>query len=105
MIIRGDSYALSIAVTIDGRTPDIRQVACAEICLAGSRKCYDGADGPVTWDEDNEVFCLPLTQAETLAVRSGGQPIQLRVKFTDGSVYGTPIRYVTFGDVISGEVL
>lgn len=105
MIIRGDSYALSIAVTIDGRTPEIQQVACAEICLAGSRKCYDGGDGPVTWDAENRVFRFPLTQEETLAIRRGGQPIQLRVKFTDGSVYGTPIRYVTFGDVISEEVL
>ncbi len=105
MIVRGDSYALSIAVTIDGTAPDIRQVACAEICLAGIRKCYDGGTGPVTWDPETGAFLCPLTQEETLAVRCGGQPIQMRVKFTDGTVYGTPIRYVTFGDVLSGEVL
>ena len=105
MIIKGDCYALPLSVTLDGETLDIGQVACAEVFLAGNRKLYDGGEGAVTWDAENGVFLYPLTQEETFAIRSGCQPAQLRLKLTDGSVFGTPIRYVSFGDVLSGEVL
>ena len=105
MIIKGDCYALPLSVTLDGDAPDIGQVACAEVCLAGHRKLYDGGQGAVTWDAENQVFLYPLTQEETFAIRSGRQPVQLRLKLTDGTVFGSPIRYVSFGDVLSGEVL
>lgn len=90
-IKQGDAYALPVALTVDGETLTAQKldtVACAEFMLGEDvRKVYPE---DVAFDAENDLFLVPVTQAETFALDENSSiALDVRVEFSDGVVVGT----------------
>lgn len=101
-IKQGDSYKIPIALSMDGQPIPADTVNKIELYFGSNRKLYPGdmtfADG---------VLSLPLTQQDTLKLNAGARiPIDIRIKFNSGDVYGIPTKMsASIADAVSTEVL
>lgn len=101
-ILQGTTPTLTISL------PDVDMTKVSEIELTISQgdapTIYHDED--VVIDRENGTITKHFTEKETLKL-SPGRILrwQLRVKFADGSIAGTPISVITVTDLISEEVM
>lgn len=87
--LQGNTYELEVQVrTAEGEIVEAGDVESVQFVLGKVEKYYGGAEGTVEYDDDRQVFLVPLTQQETFAF-SGSIKWQVRVMYKDGSVDGT----------------
>lgn len=107
-IKQGDAYNLPVRVIINGETvteDDLALLDSVEFSAGeGIRKVYPE---DATFDAENDVFLVPLTQEETFKLDEGEcLPVDVRVKFLGGDVVGTKIMpKLRVLDALSEEVL
>lgn len=102
-IKQGDQYLIPISITSDGEPLDIENVEIVEIALGNLIKKYPTE---ISYDSEEEIFMFPVLQTETFAFRSGLIKMDVRVKFTNGTVIGLPqIQTIPVPSALSGEVL
>jgi hypothetical protein len=59
----------------------------------------------VNYDAERNVFLVPITQQESIRWTEKRLPVQLRVKYLDGSVIPTNISTWDISDTLSNEVM
>ena len=59
ILTQGSTYKLNVPLTKDGTNIDIELVDIVEFMFQDVRKLY-GADGDVTYDNDNKIFIIPF---------------------------------------------
>ena len=101
-ILQGTTPSLTIHLT------DVYMAAVSEIELTIRQgetvNIYHKAD--VTIDKTAQTITKHFSEAETLALDPAKLlQWQLRVKFTDGNIAGTPISLIRVSDLISEEVM
>lgn len=105
ILTQGSTYKLNVPLTKDGTNIDIELVDIVEFMFQDVRKLY-GYDGDVTYDNDNKVFIIPLSQKETFQLNEEGRiSYQARIKYKDGEVKATPIQYGYISESLSKKVL
>lgn len=105
ILTRGSTYNLKVPLTRDKINIDIDLVDKVEFMFQDVRKLY-GSDGDVTYDNENKVFVIPLSQNETFKLTEEGKiPYQARIKYKDAEVKATPIQYGYISKSLSEEVL
>ena len=105
ILTQGSTYKLNVPLTKDGTNIDIELVDIVEFMFQDIRKLY-GSDGDVTYDNDNKVFIIPLSQKETFQLAEEGKiSYQARIKYKDGEVKATPIQYGYISESLSKKVL
>lgn len=103
-IMQGDQYSLMFTGTADGEPLDLSRIERIEFCVGRLKKYWPGEVGT----DQKGNFLFPLTQEETLGLRTTSQPIQIRVKFTGGdeaTVAGTNVGSINVMEGISKVVL
>jgi hypothetical protein len=105
ILTQGSTYKLNVPLTKDGTNIDVELVDIVEFMFQDVRKLY-GSDGDVTYDNDNKVFIIPLSQKETFQLTEEGRiSYQARIKYKDGEVKATPIQYGYISESLSKKVL
>ena len=105
ILTQGSTYKLNVPLTKDGTNIDIELIDIVEFMFQDIRKLY-GSDGDVTYDNENKVFIIPLSQEETFKLNETSQiEYQARIKYKDGEVKATPIQYGYISESLSKEVL
>lgn len=105
ILTQGSTYKLNVPLTKDGTNIDIELVDIVEFMFQDIRKLY-GSDGDVTYDNDNKVFIIPLSQKETFQLNEEGRiSYQARIKYKTGEVKATPIQYGYISESLSKKVL
>lgn len=99
-MMQGDSYSLQIYITQEGVPVTPETAEAVEIVLGPYCKRY-----PQELSYQDGFWLFPLSQAESLALMSGRQPCQVRVKFAGGDVLGTDVGMLDVRDSLSREVL
>ena len=101
-MLQGDTYSLGIRILNNGLSPVTPEdVTDVEITVGHLRKSY--RNGQVSFFEG--VWMFPLSQTESFDYRAGAVPAQVRVKWANGAVEGTPLYGVRVAESISKEVL
>ena len=95
-IKQGDAYSIPVSITVDGDTVNAETIALIEtvefMVGEGIRKVYPG---DVTFDYENSVFLVPVTQDETFALEDGDRiSFDVRVGFVGGDVVGTKVMQI-----------
>lgn len=90
-IKQGDAYAIPVSLRLDDEvvTEDsLDLIETVEFMISEEiRKVYPD---DVSFDAENNVFLVPVTQEETFALEEGETiKVDLRVEFIDGDVIGT----------------
>lgn len=99
-MMQGDQYELEFEIELDDGTPITDEMTEeVEFAFGGIRKTT--ADGVHYADG---LWLLPLSQRETFRLKSK-EPMQVRVKFADGSVVGAGIAYEEVKKSMSKVVL
>ena len=90
-IKQGDQYEVPVRISINGSDIAVSEVELVEFTMGeGLKKHYPQE---VEYDSAEGCFLLPLTQEETFAFPANGSvPLDIRVKFTGGSVVGARRR-------------
>ena len=107
-IKQGDAYSIPVSITVDGDTVNAETIALIEtvefMVGEGIRKVYPEE---VSFDGENSLFLVPLTQAETFALEDGERiPFDVRVAFAGGDVVGTKtMQNIKVLDALSEEAL
>lgn len=103
-IKQGDSYYLSVSITLDEERLDIEMVECVEFYLNGRRKLWPDN---VVYVQKTDTFQIHLTQEETFSwTQSTFIPLDIRLKFTSGDVIGLPKPLsINVSRALSKEVL
>lgn len=105
ILTQGSTYKLNVPLTKDGTNIDIELVDIVEFMFQDIRKLY-GSNGDVTYDNENKVFVIPLSQDETFKLSGESQiEYQARIKYKNGEVKATPIQYGYISESLSKEVL
>lgn len=92
-IKQGDAYAVPVQIVVDSEAitaESLSLIDTVEFMVGeGIRKVYPG---DVTFDDDNSVFLVPVTQDETFALEDGDRiSFDVRVGFAGGDVIGTKV--------------
>ena len=98
-IMQGDQYNIPVRVLSGGAplTPDTAEKL--ELVIGGITKSYPGE---ITY---SDCWQFPLTQQESINLAPGVQPVQIRVRFRDGSVVGRKCGCVSINSSDSHEIL
>lgn len=105
-IKQGDAYAVPVSITVDGESitaETLSLIDTVEFMVGeGIRKVYPG---DVTFDYENSVFLVPVTQDETFALEDGDRiSMDIRVGFASGDVIGTKtMQQIKILDALSEE--
>jgi hypothetical protein len=105
-IKQGDAYAVPVSITVDGETVTAESLGLIDtvefMVGEGIRKVYPG---DVTFDYENSVFLVPVTQDETFALEDGDRiSFDVRVGFVGGDVIGTKVmQKIKVLDALSEE--
>lgn len=88
---QGDAYALPVALKLDDALvteSDLDMIESVEFMISEDiRKVYPD---DVTFDGENNMFLVPVTQAETFSLEDGSTiSVDVRVEFHGGEVIGT----------------
>lgn len=95
IIMQGDQYSIAIKIKQNGNDINIENVVTIQILIGDLVKHWrnDGT-GEVIYDENTHEFLYPVLQEETFAME-GDQDIQIRIRFTNGEIKGTPIGTIS----------
>lgn len=87
-LLQGNTYILPIEVTnCAGEVLTDQDIEKAQFVIGNVEKFY-GEDGTVEFDDENNVFLVPLTEEETFAMK-GMIKWQVRVVYPNGTIEGT----------------
>lgn len=103
-ILQGTTPSLEIKISTNDFL--VTDVLMLEFVMNHNLNNYTYGLEDVTVDSEANSFIYEFTEAETLALVPG-KPIryQLRFKFADGSIVGTPIMSLQVSDLISQEAM
>ena len=103
-IKQGDQYPIPVSLFFNDEIINPEDISAVEFVIGGYRKLYPGE---VTYDSDENVFIVPLTQEETFSWEADSSvEFDIRIKFTGGSVVGLPrLINISVIDASSEEVL
>lgn len=102
-MMMGDSYKLPVEISIDdGTTATGETFEEIEFMIGGVRKTK--TSGEITYDADDQVFLIPLTQQDTFSLL-GNEKVQIRLKFASGDVIGVELEPEYVAHSMSKEVL
>jgi hypothetical protein len=102
-MMRGDAYCLSVRIETDNGIADSDSFADVEVCVGNAvRKTLSAAE--ITYDEENSVFLVPLTQEETFKL-PGRVRLNVRCKYISGNVVGVDLGVIEVTPSLSKEVL
>lgn len=88
VIMQGDSYPIFINLTYNGDKINLDDIVKVQFKIGDLVKYYNSdGSGEVLFDESEDMFKFPISQAETLSFE-GPQIYQARVKFKDNKVVG-----------------
>lgn len=105
-IKQGDAYNIPVSITVDGETVNAETIALIEtvefMFSEDVRKMYPE---DVTFDSEDNVFLVPVSQEETFALEDGEKiPFDVRVGFLNGIVVGTKtMQKIKVLDALSEE--
>lgn len=99
-LMQGDAYRLEFTLELDEAPLTEADVSKIELCIGALCKTYP--DGGIDFADG---WGVSLTQSETLALLPGWKRCQLRVKLTDGSVFGQPVESIAVLEGLSREIL
>lgn len=100
-IMQGDGYPITFRIKTFGRLIDINTVEMVELVIGSVVKKYPNT---VYYDEETSRFKAYFTQEETFAF-SNPQQAQIRVKLTNGDVFGKKFPPIEILQSSSKEVL
>jgi len=87
-LLQGNTYYLPIEITnCDDEVLTANDIVKAQFVVGNVEKFY-GDGGTVGFDDENNVFLIPLTEEETFAMK-GMIKWQVRVVYNDGTIEGT----------------
>jgi hypothetical protein len=89
-------------VKASGKTLPLDEVVTVEFCIGDVTKLYPSKSGDVV--HTGEYFKVRLTQKDTMNIPKT-IPVQIRVKYKDGIVVPSPIRYADRKNTVSKVVL
>lgn len=99
---QGDDVKLNITLNINGdQIKDISNISIVEFAFGDIVKSYPDE---VAFNPDNQYFVVPFSQKESFMMKEE-IGVQVRVKFTDNSVIGTPIYKYIVRRSISKDVI
>lgn len=81
----GDAYKLPIQISTTDGIANLSTFKDIEVMFGTIRKTL--ANKEIEYDEERQMFLLPLTQQETFRQKEKVN-VQIRCKFEDGSVIG-----------------
>jgi hypothetical protein len=103
-IKQGDSYDISVTLTINGATVTADDVETVEFMFGNVRKTFPKE---AKFDSDTGEFLVPLLQKDTFSLEeNNASPLDVRVKLKGGAVVGTRLMvYIPVFDALSEEVI
>ena len=112
-IKEGDTYILKMPITINKELVNINDIDIIEFTFENVSKFYgtynDGQQeivGDVTYDDENKLFLIPLSQEETFSLANNSYiAYEGRIKFKDGKVKSSKTYVGTLCPTISKKVL
>ena len=84
-MMTGDSYNLPIQISTSNGIANFSAFEELEVMVGNIRKTI--SNGDITYDEERQMFLIPLTQQETFRQKNPVE-VQIRAKFFDGEVIG-----------------
>ena len=88
---QGNQFYLEIQITNEeDKLIDISAVSKIQFTIGSLTKYYENESNEVTYDEENQVFKIWLTEQETFAFKSL-EKIEARVLFKNDVIQGTAI--------------
>lgn len=102
-MMQGDQYMQPIAIKKKSGEPlTDQELDDMEVMIGSVRKTL--SSGTVTFDSENQVFLVRLTQAETFRM-NGAEDVIARVKFLTGDVIGIRVGKIDWAASKSKVVL
>lgn len=101
LIMQGDQYYLPFKIKVDGEYVDVTTVDTIEFVVGDLTKKYPEE---VKYDDTYKIFKFYLSQEETFNMR-GYPDVQIRLKDTEGYVYGKRYGRINVQYSLSKEVL
>lgn len=101
-MMAGDAYSLPIKINTADGVANASTFIDVEVCVGHVRKTL--YDGDISFDAEQNVFLVPLTQEETFSLR-GRAKINVRCKLPGGNVIGVDLGTVDFAPSLSKEVI
>lgn len=103
-IMQGDQLIIALSLTNDDGDI-ITDYGVEEVVVTIGTIEVKMSDGDVAYDSEEEVWMIPIYQEASLAQAAGMERMQVRVKFTDGSVCGANVATVFILPARNTEVL
>lgn len=102
MIVRkGDQYSITLKIEQGNNNLDLTHVELIEFTIADLIKVWPTE---VKYNEIDKEFYFPVTQEETFELPKKAE-YQVRVKFDNNTVIGSPINSILVGNVLSKNIL
>lgn len=101
-MMAGDAFSLPIEIKTKSGIAGADAFESIEVCIGCLSKTT--TDGEVTFDAENGVYNVALSQEETFRIR-GKNLVQVRVKFANGDVLGKEVGYLVIEGSLSKVVL
>lgn len=98
---KGDQYNIVLKIEQGGNALDLTHVELIEFVIANMTKIYPQ---DVKYDEETKQFLFPVSQQETFELPQKAE-YQVRIKFDDNTVIGSPINSIIVGNVLSKNIL
>lgn len=103
-IMQGDQVLVALTLTND-EGDIITDYGVEEVVVTIGSIEVKMTDGDVAYDSEEEVWMFPILQEQSLAQAAGMERMQVRVKFSDGSVCGANVATVFILPAKNTEVL
>lgn len=103
-IMQGDQVLVALTLTND-EGDIITDYGVEEVVITIGSIEVKMSDGDVAYDSEGEVWNFLIYQEASLAQRAGAERMQVRVKFSDGSVGGANVTTVYILPAKNKEVL
>lgn len=101
MLRQGDQYKIILKIEVNGEPMIMDQVELIEFSIGTLSKNWPLE---VTYNEEEKEFYFPITQQETFKM-SKFENYQVRIKYSDGSIFGSNINKINIGDSISRNII
>ena len=90
---------------LDSTTLDLTALSQIWVTVDDSREVKTWDINSVTVDNEHKTISLYLSQAETLALRTGLARVQIRMLTSDGASIATTCSTITINDVLKKGVI
>lgn len=98
---QGDQYSFIFKIEQCEVPLDLEGVNLIEFTVGTLSKQWPTT---VTYDEEQKVFLFPVTQQETFAM-GDYEEYQVRIKYSSGNVYASPINKIYVKNTLSKNII